>query len=83
MRLLFLIAFIYLAWRLVKSIMPAAGGTRRPIQRQGDAGVDIMVQDPVCGVYFPKREGVVLQRGDTELNFCSNECKTKYLNNNL
>lgn len=82
MRLLILIGLIYVAWRLFKTFLPGTGSTRRPIQRPGDAGVDVMIQDPVCGVYFPKREGVSLRRGSEDIWFCSNECKNKYLNNN-
>lgn len=40
---------------------------------------DIMVQDPFCKIYFPKREGFPLNvRGDT-LYFCSTECRHKFL----
>ncbi|MFH1981074.1 MAG: hypothetical protein ABIL58_04475 [Pseudomonadota bacterium] len=82
MRWLILIGVLYVAWRLVKSVSPAVGGGgRRTVQRPGDAGIDVMVQDPVCGVYFPKREGVTVQRGGEEIIFCSNECKNKYLSN--
>lgn len=41
---------------------------------------DEMVQDPVCKVYVPKRQAVVLhdpQRGAQF--FCSNTCRDKYL----
>ncbi len=82
-RLLILTGLIYVAWRLFKAFLPGSGGTRRPIQRPGDGGVDVMVQDPVCGVYFPKREGVSLNSGSGDIWFCSNKCKNKYLNDNL
>lgn len=82
MRLLILIGLIYVAWRLLKSVMLKSGGNRQPIQGRGDPGVDVMVQDPVCGVYIPKREGVALKQGTSEMYFCSNKCKNKYLNDN-
>lgn len=83
MKLLILIGLLYVAWRLVRSVLPTTGAAHRTVQRPGgDAGVDVMVQDPVCGVYFPKREGVVVQRNGEEIYLCSNKCKNEYLNNN-
>jgi YHS domain-containing protein len=81
-RLLIFIGLLYVVWRLMKRLMPAGGGNRRPIQRQGDAAVDEMVQDPVCGVYFPRSDGVRYREADKEIWFCSNKCKNEYINNN-
>ncbi|MEJ2657760.1 MAG: hypothetical protein P8012_11285 [Desulfobacterales bacterium] len=40
---------------------------------------DDMVKDPYCGVYFSKKDGVHLNLDGQDLNFCSEECKDKYL----
>ena len=81
LRLLILAGLLYVAWRFVKSALPR--GDSRPPIRPGDPGkVDTMVQDPVCGIYFPRQEGVALHRDGQEKWFCSNECKNKYLNDN-
>lgn len=40
---------------------------------------DVMIQDPLCGVYFARRDGVTLSDGGQEICFCSEACKEKYL----
>ncbi|MDM8549960.1 hypothetical protein QUF72_07790 [Desulfobacterales bacterium HSG2] len=40
---------------------------------------DIMVQDPFCKVYFPKREGAPLNVDGKTLHFCSIECRNKFI----
>ena len=82
-RLLIFIGLAYVAWRLVKRLVPPTGGSPQPIHRPGDAAVDEMVQDPVCGVYFPRSDGVSLQDAGKELWFCNNQCKNKYINGNI
>lgn len=82
MRLIILIGLLYVAWRLVKSVMPPAGGVRRTFHGPDRSSVDEMLQDPLCGVYFPKGEGVSLMHNGKEIWFCSNECKNKYLDAN-
>ena len=41
---------------------------------------DDMVQDPQCGIYFPRRQGVPLKVQGKDLLFCSQECKQVYEN---
>ena len=81
MRLIILLVVGYLIYRAVKSWMfkqmPPGTGTG-----QGGPAVpvdDVMVKDPSCGVYFPRREAVRLQKDSEELFFCSSECRDKYL----
>jgi len=38
-----------------------------------------MVKDPVCGAYVSKNSDIRVRQGDTVLNFCSYECREKYL----
>jgi hypothetical protein len=40
---------------------------------------DLMIKDPQCGVYFPRRDGIALKSGGEDLLFCSPECRDKYL----
>ena len=79
MRLLILAALIYLLWRALKTwtAKTALGrGTQRDLR--GDPVDDVMVKDPVCGVYFPKKDGVPLHHGGEERLFCSTECRDRY-----
>ena len=79
MKLLLLIIIAYLAYRTVKSWV------LRNLQVPGDSGSpnpkidDVMVKDPVCGIYFPQREGVELQHDGQHLIFCSTACRDQYV----
>ena len=41
---------------------------------------DVMIQDPVCGVYFAKENAIRETIDGQELYFCSSDCRDKYLN---
>ena len=82
MKLLLLIIIAYLAYRAVKSWV------LRNLQVPGQNGSqnaqidDLMVKDPICGIYFPQREGVVLHHNGQRLVFCSKECRDRYVEEN-
>lgn len=38
-----------------------------------------MVKDPVCGAYVAKNSDIRVRQGDVVLNFCSYDCREKYL----
>jgi YHS domain-containing protein len=40
---------------------------------------DVMIKDPFCNVYFPKRDGVRLNLDGKDLYFCSAECRDKFM----
>ena len=82
MRLLIYAVLLYLAWRALKSWMAGSAVGRRSTGDLGsDVVDDIMVQDPVCKVYFPKRDGVHLRSGDRDFYFCSAGCRDRYVEN--
>lgn len=81
MRLLIFIAIIYILYRLLKSWLskhlppsgpPASGPTTGEID-------DIMVKDPYCEVYFPKRKALHVKLAGEDLYFCSPACRDKFL----
>ena len=78
MRTLILIALVYIGYRYIKSLMVSHA------ERQGGFGKsvqpvdDIMIKDPFCGAYFPKRDGVHDRVDGIDLYFCCNECREKY-----
>jgi YHS domain-containing protein len=79
-KLLIWIALIYLIYRAVGILQ------RRSASRQGrmpDPGHlpvdDVMVKDPVCETYFPKRSGVTAVVEGKEIHFCSDACRQRYL----
>ena len=79
MKLLLLMIIAYLAYRAVKSWVmrnlqaPGQNDSRHP------SIDDVMVKDPVCGIYFPQREGVELRRGGQTVLFCSAACRDRFL----
>ena len=40
---------------------------------------DVMIKDPFCKAYFPKRNAVHLNINAKDLYFCSKECRDKYI----
>ncbi|MBW2163982.1 MAG: YHS domain-containing protein [Deltaproteobacteria bacterium] len=39
---------------------------------------DELVQDPVCGIYCPKRDALSLNRQGKTYYFCSDKCRQKF-----
>jgi len=70
----------YLAYKLLRSWIIGKTSPRADIP-QGTGGQieDVMVKDPYCQVYFPKREGIRAVVDGEELYFCSRECRDKFL----
>lgn len=81
-KILIFIAVGYAGFRLLKSwivknITISQSGNQ---SSQGEIE-DIMIQDPVCQVYFPKRSGVHLHHHGKDLYFCSPECRQRFISN--
>ena len=79
-RLLIYIALGIVLYRAVKSLFGQSQNRGRA--GEGDAGEpvdDVMIQDPVCGAYFPQSRAVVLNTDGEVLRFCSTECRDRYL----
>lgn len=81
MRLLIIFFLIYLLYRglknwLLTNITNGRSKEKEPPLTNVD---DIMVQDPFCKVYFPKRDGVRLVFEGERLYFCSAKCRDRFL----
>ncbi len=71
---------IYRAWKAVLGGTGSRqGGTTFDPPDRVDEVDDIMVKDPVCGIYFPRRDGVSVNGPREALNFCSDRCRDLYL----
>ena len=69
----------YLLYRSMRSWMFPANGSRKNVSGQAaDQIDDVMIKDPYCEAYFPKRNAVHLNLGGNDLYFCSPECRDKY-----
>ncbi len=43
------------------------------------AATGVMIKDPVCGTYVPVDGDIRVKQGDKVHNFCSYECRDKFL----
>ncbi len=84
LRLLIIVALFYLIFKVLRGwTTPGPGRTgveagRRPAP-PGKARTEDLVKDPLCGVYFPRSEGLAYMVDGRVLYFCSVECRDKFL----
>jgi len=70
----------YLLYRAMKSWMfPDDRPPKNVSDRAAGQIDDVMIKDPYCKAYFPKRDAVQLNLNGTDLYFCSKECRDQYL----
>jgi len=80
MRLLIIIGVAYLAYRALKSWMFQNAATEKTVTGETTGEIDdVMIKDPFCQVYFPKRNGVHLKADGEDLYFCSKECRDRFI----
>ncbi len=78
LKLLFFGAAFFFGFRIVKPWLSKhisihiSNGDKEEIE-------DVMVKDPCCETYFPKRDGVYAHISGQDFYFCSKECRDKYL----
>jgi len=84
MKLLIWLALGYLCYRAVKNWILAGPPSRRHMSDGTGSDLDdVMVQDPVCGVYVSRESGIRADVNGEEQFFCSEECKNRYLDANM
>lgn len=76
LRLLLLLIIGVLVYRALK---PRSVNNDREKDRSAAMADDVMVQDPVCGIYFPRRDAVTLDSAAGQICFCSSDCRDRYL----
>ena len=70
----------YVAYRALKSWMfPSAPSSESVAGRNVGEIDDIMIKDPYCEAYFPKKDAVHLKFDGKDIQFCSTQCKDKFL----
>ncbi len=67
----------YLLYRFFRRFLSSP---KLPKRKPPEEIQDEMVQDPVCKVYLPKRQALILNRpnGENEY-FCSTQCREKFI----
>jgi uncharacterized protein len=80
MRLLILSGIIYLCYRALKTWMLQGGSPGKTVFDNPGAQIDnVMIKDPFCEIYFPKKDGVHLRSDGQDLYFCSKACRDKFV----
>ena len=76
-RWIIILVVLFLVYRYLKRFLSSPKLPKRNPPREIQ---DEMVQDPVCQVYLPKRQAVVL-KSSNGLNyyFCSTQCRDKFI----
>jgi YHS domain-containing protein len=70
----------YLLYRAMKSWMFPDARPKKNVSATATGEIDdVMIKDPNCGAYFPRRDAVHLNLGGNELYFCSKECRDQYM----
>jgi YHS domain-containing protein len=79
-RFLILAVVAYVFYRALKSWMFPGPDSNRSVSGKHTGQIDdVMIKDPFCEVYFPKRDAVHLRYNGEDLYFCSNSCKDQFL----
>jgi YHS domain-containing protein len=76
-RIIVLIVLLYLAYRLVKSIIRFIQANKKDVPEIDGRGEDL-VEDPFCHTYIPISQALKVTRKEEVLYFCSKECSKKY-----
>ena len=79
-RFVILAVVAYVFYRALKSWIFPATDSSKPVAGKGAGQIDdVMIKDPFCEAYFPKRNAVHLQFNGDDLYFCSTACKDQYI----
>lgn len=79
-RLLIGLGLGYLGYWAIKKVAVSLGlwpQAPKPLDR--DEGPDVLVQDPVCKTFIPRRDALKTQRDGKEYFFCSEGCLKRFL----
>ena len=79
-KLIIYFALGYLIYKFAKAVIFSKPPPARKVRQQSAGQIDdIMVKDPHCETYFPKRDSIHLKYKDEDLYFCSTDCRDKYI----
>ena len=81
LRLLAFIGLVFLVGKGIRLWLAAVQAGQRIARADGESSQidDVMVKDPYCKVYFPKRDGVYVRFKGQDLYFCSQACRDKFM----
>lgn len=77
MRLLILAVLLYIAWRMIRSLVREridSEAEKRKTQGKDTRVEDVLVEDPVCHTLVPKHQAIRLRQNGKTYYFCSEQC---------
>lgn len=80
-KLLIYAVFLYVIYRLLtggKKKKAGVSGTGQDAGASASAPLDQLVEDPVCHIYIPKKQAIMLQDKNKVVFFCSEQCRKMY-----
>ena len=79
-KLLIMLCVGYLLYRSMKNWMfPGARSKKNVTNPAGRQIDDVMIKDPFCEAYFPRRDAVHLNLNGNDYYFCSKDCRDQYM----
>ena len=79
-RLLLGLGLGYLGYVIIKQVARSLGlWPQAPRPLAPDQEPDVLVQDPVCKTFIPRREALRAEKGGTTYFFCSEGCLKRFL----
>ena len=78
-RLLLGLGLGYLGYVIIKKVAGSLGlwpQAPRPLEKNREA--DVLVQDPMCKTFIPRREALRTERDGTTYFFCSEGCLKRF-----
>jgi YHS domain-containing protein len=79
-RLLLGLGLGYIGYVIIKKVARSLGlwpQAPRPLEK--DQEPDLLVQDPVCKTFIPRREALRTEKGGATYFFCSEGCLKRFL----
>lgn len=79
-KLLIIVAVGYLFYRSIRSwMLRDSTSLKKGFGKTAGEIDDVMIKDPFCQAYFPRRNAVHLRFRGSDLYFCSEACRDKYI----
>jgi YHS domain-containing protein len=70
----------YIGYVIIKQVAASLGlwpQAPRPLDKEGEP--DVLVQDPVCKTFIPRREALRAEKDGASYFFCSEGCLKRFL----
>ncbi len=78
-RLLIVLGLGYLGYWLIKKVAVSLGLWPEAPKKVEDREPDVLVQDPVCKTFIPRKEALRTQKDGKAYFFCSEGCLKRFL----